>query len=251
MRPNRRGLCKMLGTMGGGKSPGGKAMPLRKQKGNMYSFVTHTWNPIKGRCPHECGYCYMRKWGEQPPIHLDEKELQTDLGQGNFIFVGSSCDMWADGVPMDWIIKVMRQCEQFPGNTYLFQSKNPWRLRSDFSLKAIFGTTIETNRRYPCMGKTPRPMLRAKGISRLSMDGLRTMVTIEPILDFDLYALPFPSELIHMIKIASPEWVNIGADSGGHNLPEPSGDKVRELIEALEEFTTVKIKKNLNRIRHV
>ncbi len=72
-------------------------MSLRKQTGNMYSFVTHTWNPIKGRCPHECEYCYMRRF-PQGPLHLDEKELWTDLGSGNFIFVGSGTDMWAEEV---------------------------------------------------------------------------------------------------------------------------------------------------------
>src|SRR3990167_1900105 len=30
---------------------------LNKQKGNMYGFVTHTWNPIKGKCSHNCSYC--------------------------------------------------------------------------------------------------------------------------------------------------------------------------------------------------
>ena len=27
----------------------------------MYEFVTHTWNPIKGKCYHDCSYCYMKK----------------------------------------------------------------------------------------------------------------------------------------------------------------------------------------------
>ncbi len=220
-------------------------MPLRKQKGNMYSFVTHTWNPIKGKCPHACTYCYCKRWGEQPPLHLDEKELQTDLGQGNFIFVGSSCDMGAESVPGEWLIRVMQHCEQFPENTYLFQSKNPWGLKADFFLKGVYGTTIETNRRYPCMGKAPRVRDRMKAMRYLRNRGQRTMITIEPILEFDL------RELVLLIANSGPEWVNIGADSQRCNLPEPSGDKVRELIDALEEFTTVKIKKNLNRIRHV
>ncbi len=40
-------------------------MPLNETKGNMYGFVTHTWNPVKGICPHNCSYCYMRKWWPQ------------------------------------------------------------------------------------------------------------------------------------------------------------------------------------------
>ena len=30
---------------------------LNRQKGNMYPWITHTWNPIKGKCPHDCTYC--------------------------------------------------------------------------------------------------------------------------------------------------------------------------------------------------
>lgn len=36
----------------------------------MYDFVTHTWNTIKGECPHDCSYCYMKKWGMQHKILL-------------------------------------------------------------------------------------------------------------------------------------------------------------------------------------
>ena len=61
-------------------------MPLNKSTGNMYEFITHTWNTIKGECPHGCSYCYMKRWGKQPPVHFDEKELKTDLGKNNFIF---------------------------------------------------------------------------------------------------------------------------------------------------------------------
>ena len=52
-------------------------MPLNKSIGNMYNFITHTWNTIKGECPHGCSYCYMKRWGKQPPLHFDEKELDT------------------------------------------------------------------------------------------------------------------------------------------------------------------------------
>lgn len=34
---------------------------IKESKGNMYEFVTHTWNPIKGKCSHGCTYCYMKK----------------------------------------------------------------------------------------------------------------------------------------------------------------------------------------------
>jgi len=68
------------------------------------------------------------------------------------------------------------------------------------------------------------------------------MISIEPIMDFRI--LPF----VRMIKQIKPKFVSIGADSQGHNLPEPSPEKVKRLIEELRKFTKVKIKPNLNRI---
>ncbi len=68
------------------------------------------------------------------------------------------------------------------------------------------------------------------------------MVTIEPIMNFDL------DIMIKWLKDIKPKWVNIGADSKGHNLPEPSKEKVESLIKELKKFTEVKIKPNLKRI---
>jgi hypothetical protein len=61
-------------------------------------------------------------------------------------------------------------------------------------------------------------------------------------MDFDL------SRIVAMIKRCNPQQVNIGADTGHNNLPEPPKEKILELISALEEFTTVKQKTNLKRL---
>jgi hypothetical protein len=61
-------------------------------------------------------------------------------------------------------------------------------------------------------------------------------------MDFDLV------EMIGLVKKSNPQQVNIGADSGHNNLPEPNREKVLELLTALEEFTIVKQKSNLSRI---
>ncbi len=218
-------------------------MALRPQKGNMYSFVTHTWNAIKGKCSHECSYCYMKPFALNP-IRLDETELRCDLGTGNFIFVGSGTDMFAEDVPSEWIEKVLEHCRKHPENRYLFQSKNPNRFRAfNFSLygNVVLGTTIETNR-DDNISKAPDVNQRAYAMYRLRKDGFETMITIEPILDFDI------GVLLNMIKNAKPTWVNIGADSKGHKLPEPSKEKLAEFIEKLSTETDVKLKNNLSRI---
>ena len=212
-------------------------MSLNISKGNMYDFITHTWNTIKGKCYHDCSYCYMKRWGELKPVRFDEKELNTDLGENNFIFVGSSCDMFAEDIPVDWIYTTLNYMQGF-NNKYLLQSKNPKRFKDfmnyyDSTIKLC--TTIETNRFYKdIMFNAPIPQNRKSS--------LLDYITIEPIMNFDLF------ELINIIDYCLPEQVNIGADSGNNNLPEPSKEKILELITELEKFTKVKLKKNLNRL---
>ncbi len=218
-------------------------MGLNESKGQMYEWITHTWNTVKGKCPHDCSYCYMKRWGNLKDVRLDESEFKTNLGKGNFIFVGSSCDLFAVDIPYCWIIKTMEHCSKFD-NTYLFQSKNP----KYFDATAIHGvekfvlcTTLESNRTYPdIMRNTPDPVDRAIELGRIPIED--KYITIEPIMDFDLGAF------LSMIKFCNPVQVNIGADSGGNKLPEPPAQKIGELIEELEEFTTVKQKKNLKRL---
>ena len=211
---------------------------------NMYPFCDFTWNPIRGRCKHECMYCYMRefKMGE---LRFEEKEMNTQLGAGRFIFVGSSTDMFAEGVPTEWIEKVLEHCRKYPKNTYLFQSKNPSRFldfRELFPENLLLGTTIETNISDPLISSAPDPHQRAIAMALLASYGYKTMVSIEPIMDFDL------DPLLGWIEQINPEFVSIGADSKNHNLPEPPPDQIKKLIGELERITEVKKKSNLNRL---
>ena len=185
-------------------------MGLNKQKGNMYGFVTHTWNPIKGRCIHNCNYCYMHRiWDRMDDIikktilkyqgselRLDEKELKTDLGEGNFIFVGSSTDMWAENIPAEWITKIFDYIRKYPENTYLFQTKNPKRFAGwTFGDNVILAITLEnTYQIYSMVSNAPDPHTRAIDFSIINHS--RKMITIEPIFTFNLeMALSYPEEI--------------------------------------------------------
>jgi len=205
----------------------------------MYDWITHTWNTVKGECPHGCTYCYMKRFGKQNPIRFDEKELKTDLGNGNFIFVGSSCDMFAESIPDEWIVKTLEHCGKFD-NKYLFQTKNPENIRRILSNESRVCVTIETNRHYPeIMQNSPTPTER---FFQCQFIRHPLYITIEPIMDFDLV------DFSVMISRLSPQQVNIGADSGNNYLPEPPKAKILELIRRLELSTTVKQKSNLKRL---
>ncbi|MCG8429671.1 MAG: phage Gp37/Gp68 family protein, partial [Candidatus Omnitrophica bacterium] len=164
----------------------------------MYKFVTHTWNPLGGKCPHGCSYCSTGKLMRWPAmqekysgeVRLYEKELKTNLGSGRFIFVCAQHDLFAEVVPDEYINKILSHCAKHDGNKYLFQSKNPGRMNAWLRLSqqrgqidSVVCTTIETNRFYPeIMRSSPPPGIRAKMMS--ADQDLAHYVTIEPIMDF-------------------------------------------------------------------
>lgn len=229
-------------------------MPLNKVKGNMYDWISGTWNPIGGCCPHRCEYCYVNNF-RFPALkkkysgarRLYENEFKKNLGKGKFWFVGSCFDIFADGIPIKWIIDILEHCRKY-NNRYLFQSKNPQRIynaRHWLPADVVLGTTIETNRCYLEMGLTPDIKNRAWGMYLLNSCGYKTIITLEPLIDFDL------DKLVDIITTCHPTWVNIGANTNTKiKLLEPSPKKIKELISKLKKITKVKIKPNLKRLKN-
>jgi DNA repair photolyase len=215
---------------------------------NMYEWIDVTKNFIAGQCPHQCPYCYVKssrftivKERYSGPIRLLVNEFKKPLPAKKTIFVCDCNDMFAEKVPDFMVNQILEYCKVFD-NTFIFQTKNPSRMHSfhkSLPKNCILGTTIESNR--PLKSLAPVPADRAEWIGILSKS-YRTFVTIEPIMDFDL------SDFVGLIKLASPSFVNIGADSKNHHLPEPSREKVNSLVEELKMFTAVRLKDNLKRL---
>lgn len=215
-------------------------MTIRKSKGNMYDWVTHVWSPLTG-CAHQCSYCYVRKYRELPetPV-LDEKDFPP-LGRDRVIFVGHLCDMFSATTKDADIQRVLAHTRSFPHNEYVFQTKNLAKLllfSDQLPPKHIVGTTVETNRASVVaeLSKAPPPSERTTMLRNVQG---RKFLTVEPVLDFDA------SAFAGMIAGAQPEFVNIGADSKGHGLPEPSREKILALVELLQ-LAGVPIRKKVN-----
>jgi len=216
--------------------------------GNMYSFITDTWNPVKGACPYACHYCYVNKWGNKPkPLHTDETELKANLGEENFIFVCSGCDLFHPSVPKERIEQVIKKTRDFPKNKYLWHTKNPARVfkfqqyfDNKSGIEDILCVTVESNSMpWPDISMAPSPDERIAWLKR--WPGKR-MITVEPVMKFN------PAVFAKMILSCTPVQVNIGADSGGNHLPEPPREYLIDLIGLLEWDTKVHLKKNLRRL---
>jgi hypothetical protein len=171
--------------------------------------------------------------------------LLVNYGSGKTIFIENCNDLFAENVPQEFIYRVLRHCKEYPMNIYVFQTKNPERAFYVGKLRwpdnSIIGCTIETNRITDEMSNAPIPDDRASWMYKIQG---RKFITIEPIMDFDVDVL---SSWIDRIR---PEFVNIGADSKGHGLPEPPMEKVYALIEKIKASgIEIREKHNLERLK--
>ena len=227
-------------------------MPLNRVKAgsNMYQgWVTHTHTHLGGECSHGCSYCYVdhipfgRPAKYKGEIRLISKELAVKYGSGKTIFIEHLNDLFARDVPREFIELVLQHCREWPANTYVFQTKNPERLKAwRFPKGSIIGITLETNRDIPGISNAPSPRSRADSFEDLNAE--KKFITIEPVLDFDV------CELADMIWRIDPFFVNLGADSKNHGLPEPTVEKVGNLVKRLKKMgIDLREKHNLERLK--
>lgn len=222
----------------------------------MYPWVTHNHTHLGGECPHKCCYCYVdhgfmgtkRPKRYCGPLRLIEAEFKEKYEDPKFpimtIFIEHKNDLFCAEMPQIYINKIIIHCLKWPINIYVFQTKNPARyLTMDAFLpeKTILGCTIETNRDIPELSAAPAPRERMLAMEKLPG---RKFITIEPVLDFDTDIL---ASWIDRIR---PEFLNLGADSKGHDLPEPPIEKIYALTSKLKEYgIELREKHNLERLK--
>lgn len=223
-------------------------MSLKKSKGNMYDWVTHMHSHLGGECSHKCSYCYVQKnrFGVSLRYHGDARllkdELKINYGVNKTIFIEHMNDMFAKNIHVQWIKDIIMHCNKYPKNQYIIQTKNPQRafgFLDSFTNAFMIGTTIETNRNIKSISTAPSTIKRYDGIKRFKQAGIKTFITIEPILDFDV------DILASWIIDANPDFINIGADSKYNKLPEPSSEKILKLVDELNK-NKIHIRKKIN-----
>jgi DNA repair photolyase len=228
---------------------------VKKKSDKMYHFSKEQRNPQVG-CGFDCVYCAFRKLMHRfseclecntftPHYHPERLNRAPKRTEGKeFISLCLNGDITFASA--EFIEKVIKYCEQWHDRTFLIQSKNPLRLlRFKFPYNVVLGTTIETNYThigkdhvpYSDISKAPHPEERQRAM-RLMKDN-DVHVTIEPMLDFH------PDIIVSWMKdIPRLKVINIGFDSHPelNHLPEPSLEKVRDLIARLEPIAEVRLK---------
>lgn len=209
-------------------------------------------------CNFQCDYCklsfqrQMKRQGKRcgncydyaPHAHLERLLKAPPRTRGDeFIFFPSSGEVSFTS-PTEFKAG-LAYAEKWSDRTFLIQSKTPsFFLRYSFPDNIILGTTIETNATlfvtpsryviYEQISRAPPPYLRKENMVNLRHP--RKLVTIEPILDFEL------TILVSWIREIEPQIVYVGYDNHGTKLPEPYLWKTQMLIDELKKFTEVRVK---------
>lgn len=244
----------------------------------MFPFITKrgkrwcTWNPLRGKCPYGCVYCWsqsskglVQKYNLEKyqcdTFNLDDKAMKQTFTPGEFWFVQDMSDLFADGVPTRLILQVLDRIRLFPETKFLLLTKNPERYllfikEKEIPDNCVLGATVESDK-YWYWDLPNQKFKHYRQISYAS-DGyirlndmldvyeqtrLRFFVSIEPVLDFynDL-----SENFARRLKALNPWAVAVGYDNYNNCLPEPCLEDTLKLIVDLEKFTTV-YKKSLRK----
>ena len=184
---------------------------------------------------HNCTHCY-----NYVP-HTHEDRLCKIPSEETVFIYGNSDISFCDPVFIKKIINAIKVHNiRCPYKTCFFQSKKPKYFElflEDFPENVILLTTLETNRDedYREIAKAPLPSDRCQQL--LNLNYPQKVLTIEPVLDFDLEIFS------QWILDLNPEYVWIGYNSRPKqiNLPEPSKDKLVEVIKIIHS-NGIKIK---------
>jgi DNA repair photolyase len=216
---------------------------------NMYRQSVGSWNPFVG-CKFDCEYCkssYKRQakrrkrqclkcYDFRPHFHVERlKRPLPRTRDDSFIFCCDFADL-AFCKP-EWLQQILERIKELPDRTFLLQSKNPSVFMNySFPSNVLLGTTIETNRDtfYKGISRAPLPSQRYEAM--LKLRHLQKIVTIEPIIDFDIEIL------VNWICTLEPEACYVGYDSKSNYLPEPELKKVKVLITKIKSTTIVRPK---------
>ena len=118
-------------------------------------WCDYTINPVKGKCPVACPYCYARrlydrfKWNPTIRLDLDAFQPLRSVRQPSRVFVGSTIELFGDWIEHSWMMDILSLCESYKraGHSFLFLTKYPENLIrwSPFPDNCWVGVTITSN----------------------------------------------------------------------------------------------------------
>ena len=195
-----------------------------------------TWNPIKGRCPVNCWYCYMKRMYDRFPwllegngngvLDLEEVEAPRKRKKPTTIFLCSTYDLFNpyknDPKSMNMIFDSIKAC---PQHTFQILTKFPENIDRPMPDNVWLGVTVESGKEIDRTYRLAECQAKIK------------FVSFEPLL-----GQFYKDDILH-IQIF--DWIIIGRLTGFGKEYAPANYSIEEIMEAAED-TPIFLKDNLN-----
>ena len=115
--------------------------------------LAYSWNPIVG-CANGCNYCYAKRISDRfhmipefrVPVFFHNRLLDPYIERNpSTIFVGSMCDIFSEGVDIEWINRIIKVADENAHHKFMFLTKKPERYKDfNWPSNCWLGTTIES-----------------------------------------------------------------------------------------------------------
>lgn len=214
-------------------------------------WCDYTINPVKGKCPMGCSYCYARrmydrfKWN--PEIRYEDPFWQFYKLKGKppcRVFVGSTIELFGEWIAPEWWHNIFSYCRAYPEHSFLFLTKLPQNLPM---VIAQIGGKLPEN----CwVGVTITSNSQSNSYigDLANVQALVKFISIEPLLAWS--DLPAQRELLpRKLKDYGINWLIIGQQTPVSKKTEPKLEWVQEIVEAADKVgIPVFLKDNLETI---
>jgi len=195
-------------------------------------WCDYSVNPITGKCPHGCWYCYAEKIRKRFGLsemlaYNPDRLLKADkIKKPSRIFVGSMIDIFANEIPSGWIQDIISTCYTISRHIYIFLTKNPHRYNEfDFPENCWLGVTITWGERRDII------------LRRLKRNNIK-FISFEPLVAD-----------VGFIDLEGIDWVIIGAMTGRGKKYLPKVKWIKKILKQADELKIpVFMKENLKTV---
>lgn len=183
-------------------------------------------NPVKGKCPMACSYCYARRLYDRfrwnPEIRLDLNTLMQFLlfPSDSKVFVGSTIELFGEWVKSEWMQTIFDHAKERPDVTFIFLTKRPKNLAkwSPFPKNCYVGVSVTTNAVF-CDALYSLRDIKA---------GVK-FISFEPLLE----EIPMPCVIGNPLEVC--DWIICGQQTPVSVKTAPKLEWIKEIVEAADK----------------
>jgi len=201
-------------------------------------------NPITGKCPVGCYYCYaerIRKRFKRPEkieFHPEVLEAIERRKKNAGIFMGSAFEMFDHNIKHVWIRSILDTVQRCPQHTFYFLTKKPMNYRLySFHRNCWLGVTIDcrplfSERHFLTTYKWPQIFISFEPLLKFDDSSLNLIPTVQWII---VGAMTKPGGQIDWEYAPKLEWLEgIREKCFKNNIPLFEKDNLQKIVPSWE-----------------